>query len=387
MSDFAGHSGRTLRHTPPGALRLFRSGWSNRLIARPGFQAWVARVPLLRRLARAEGQELFDLVSGFVRAQVLLALVELDIPAKLLDRPRSTQDLARAADLPADRMQILLQAGAALGLLKAHRDGQFGLARKGAALLGVPGLTAMIRHHSVFYRDLADPLALLRGETETELAQFWPYVFGAQGDVPAETTRIYSDLMADSQSLVAQDTLRQVRFAKVRRLLDVGGGSGAFAAAVCQAHPDLRATVFDLPAVMPQAASRLDASGLSDRVNLTGGSFRDDSLPKGADMISLVRVLYDHSDETVADLLAKVFTALPPGGRLVISEPMAGGARPEPSGDVYFAFYTLAMRTGRARSAARIAKLCQAAGFTAVRCPRPVRPYVTSIVEATRPRN
>ncbi|TDL89184.1 methyltransferase [Meridianimarinicoccus aquatilis] len=385
MSDVADQPNRASSSQSRGSLRILSPGWSNRLIARPGFQAWVARVPLLRRIARAEGQELFDLVSGFVRAQVLMALVELDIPAQLLDRPRSVQDLALVADIPADRMQILLQAGAALGLLKARRDGQFGLARKGAALLGVPGLAAMIRHHGVFYRDLADPVALLRGETDTELAKFWPYVFGAHGDVPAETTRIYSDLMADSQGLVAQDTLRQVRFANVRHLLDVGGGSGAFVSAVCQAHPALKATVFDLPAVMPQAANRLAATGLSGRVDLAGGSFRDDSLPAGADMISLVRVLYDHSDETVAALLAKVFSALPPGGRLIISEPMAGGARPESSGDVYFAFYTLAMRTGRARSAARIAQMCQAAGFAAVRCPRPARPYVTSVVEATRP--
>jgi demethylspheroidene O-methyltransferase len=354
-------------------------------VAQPGFQAWAARMPVFRSIARREGAELFDLVAGFVRAQVLMALVELDVPARLLDGPREIDDMARQCDLTPDRMAILLQAGAALGLLKRCRDGRFALARKGAALLGVPGLAAMIKHHGAFYRDLTDPVALLRDKTDTELAHFWPYVFGATGEAPLDVTRIYSDLMADSQGLVAQDTLAQVDFRNVRRLLDVGGGSGAFVQAICLAHPDLTATVFDLPAVMPQAQTRLSVAGLSDKVDTIGGSFRDDPLPEGADMISLIRVLYDHSDDTVTALLAKVFATLPPGGRLVISEPMGGGARPDPAGDVYFAFYTLAMRTGRARSAAQIADMCRDAGFTGLRCPRSARPYVTSVVEAEKP--
>jgi demethylspheroidene O-methyltransferase len=349
-------------------------------------QAVVARLPLARRFARRDGDALFDLVSGFVRAQVLLAVVELDLPARLMDGPRMPHDLARDTGLPADRMDILLQAAAAITLLRRRRDGRYALARRGAALAGVPGLAGMIRHHGAFYADMADPVALLRGTVDTELAQFWPYVFGTTGTPPApDVTRAYSDLMADSQTLVAQDTLATVGFAGVRRVLDVGGGSGAFAVALCTAKPRLSATVFDLPGVARLAADRIAAAGLSERVDFVPGSFRSDPLPDGAGMITLVRVLYDHGDNTVAALLASVFAALPPGGRLVISEPMAGGARPDPAGDVYFAFYTLAMRTGRARSAARIADLCRAAGFAGLRCHTPLRPFVTSVVEARKP--
>jgi len=283
-------------------------------------------------------------------------------------------------------MEILLQAAAALKLLRRRRDGRFALARQGAALAGVPGLTGMIRHHGAFYADMADPVALLRGDVDTQLARFWPYVFGATGTPPPEhVTRTYSDLMADSQRLVAQDTLATVRLSGVRRVLDVGGGSGAFAVALCRAAPGVAATVFDLPGVAPLAEARIAAAALTERVDFLPGSFRKDPLPAGADMITLVRVLYDHADATVATLLAQVFAALPPGGRLVISEPMAGGDRPDPAGDVYFAFYTLAMRTGRARSAARIAALCRAAGFTDLRCHRPLRSFVTSVVEARKP--
>jgi demethylspheroidene O-methyltransferase len=114
------------------------------------------------------------------------------------------------------------------------------------------------------------------------------------------------------------------------------------------------------------------------------GSFRDDPLPEGADAISLVRVLYDHADATVAALLAKVHAALPPGGRLIVSEPMSGGARPDPATDVYFALYTLAMQTGRTRSAAEIAGLLRGAGFARVSVHAGFRPFVTSVVLATK---
>jgi len=282
-------------------------------------------------------------------------------------------------------MEILLQACAALRLLTRRRDGRFALARRGAALRGVPGLAEMIAHHRVFYRDLVDPVALLRGEADTELSRFWPYVFGAGAAADPATAQRYSDLMAATQGLVAQDTLAQGPLNRARHLLDVGGGTGAFVAAAARAHPTLNATLFDLPAVVAGAGARLDAAGVSDRVRVAAGSFRDDPLPEGADTVSLIRVLYDHADPTVMALLAKVFAVLPPGGQLVISEPMAGGARPEPAGDAYFAFYTLAMGTGKARSAACIADLCRAAGFDTIATPRPARPYVTSIVTARKP--
>ncbi len=282
-------------------------------------------------------------------------------------------------------MAVLLQAGAALRLLRRRRDGRYGLARKGAAILGVPGLEAMIRHHHAFYADMADPVALLRGGADTELARFWPYVYGAAVDMEPEVAQRYSDLMAQSQGLVAQDVLRMIRLGGSCHLMDVGGGSGAFLTAVAERYPDLRLTLFDLPDVMPSAHERLEKSGVVERVNLCPGSFRDDALPEGADVISLIRVLYDHDDATVTALLARVYEALPAGGRLIVAEPMAGGARPERAGDVYFAFYTMAMGTGRTRSPARIATMCQDAGFDKVSIPRAPRPFVTSAVTCVKP--
>lgn len=358
--------------------------WLVKLVASRQFQVFVAKVPLLRRLARSEGAALFDIVAGFVNSQTLMAIVELRILHLLHDGPLPSQKLATLCAVPEMRMQVLLQAGAALGLLKRFRNGSYGLSIRGASVLGVPGLEAMISHHRALYMDLADPVAFLRGGNQTELAQFWPYVFGAAGAVDPLVTATYSGLMAESQVLVAEDTLRMVNLSGVQRLLDVGGGTGAFLAAVGGAYPDIALELLDLPVVLQGAQTLLTAAGLGPRVKLHPGSFRDDPLPIGSDMISLVRVLYDHSDSTVIRLLESVYAALPVGGRIVISEPMSGGAKPDRSTDVYFAIYTMAMRTGRTRSAAEISALLAAAGFVNIGSKTGFRPFITSVVTASR---
>lgn len=355
---------------------ILPKGWINRLAASRGFQRFCAKVPGLRQIVRAEGAALFNLMQGFVQSQALSALVEGRVLHLLAEGPATVADLAARTAMPEDRLLVLLQAGAAMRLLARQRDGCFALARKGAAFLGVPGLEALVLHHRVLYGDLADPAAFFRGQGDPDLARFWPYVLGGQGG-SAESAR-YSQLMAQTQALVAEDTLDMLSLAGVRRLMDVGGGTGAFLRAVHARHPSIALSLFDLPHVVAGAQVPQGTSVLP-------GSFRDMALPEGHDSISLVRVLYDHAEATVADLLAKARAALPPAGRLIISEPMSGGARPDPQTDVYFAVYTLAMGTGRTRSANEIAALCKAAGFDAIQPRAGLRPYVTCVVEARAP--
>jgi demethylspheroidene O-methyltransferase len=356
-----------------------------RLIAKPRFQDIVSRLPFARSFARRDGAKIFDLLQGFVASQVLTALVELGILRRLLNRPMSAGAIGLASGIAEERIALLLRAGTALRLLKQRRDGRYALARRGAAILGVPGLEAMIAHNRAFYADMADPVALLREPGVTRLARFWPYVLGSDAADDPEAANRYSDLMAKSQVLVAQDTLQMVSFAGVSRLMDVGGGSGAFLSAVLERYPSLDGTLVDLPDVMPLAEATLARMGLSSRVQLCPLSFREEPLPRSADAISIVRVLYDHADPTVAALLNACFSALPPGGRLIISEPMSGGATPDSATDVYFAFYTALMGTGRVRSAAEIAAMCKSAGFTDIRAPKPHRPYITAVVTAVKP--
>jgi len=365
--------------------RVWPEGWLPRLAASPRFQDWVGRTPGLSRLAARDGVRLFEIVQGFVRSQVLFAIVSLDIPERLMAGAAGAEDLSIQAGIPADRLSLLLQAGAGIGILKRRRDGRFALSRRGAVLCGVPGLRAMILHNGALYRDMGNPISLLRGDVRTEVAAAWPYVLGETGAMRPRVVEAYSELMAETQKLVAQDTLRAVDLHGVRRLMDVGGGTGAFLVELARERRDIELCLFDLPAVETVARERIEAAGLAGRIEVLPGSFREDPLPGGADAISLVRVLYDHDESTVAGLLDACFASLPPGGRIIISEPMSGGDRPDPITDVYFAFYTLAMRTGRTRSREAIAGMVRDAGFDGIATPRPARPYITSVLTAVRP--
>ena len=76
--------------------------------------------------------------------------------------------------------------------------------------------------------------------------------------------------------------------------------------------------------------------------------------------------------------------ALPPGGRLIISEPMSGGAAPDRITDVYFAIYTMAMQTGRTRTASEIGALLAQAGFVSLWNKTGMRPFITSVITAEK---
>jgi demethylspheroidene O-methyltransferase len=356
----------------------------DRLVSSERFQRWAASFPLTRPFARRRARELFDLCAGFVYSQVLLACVRLDLFGILQASPLDARALALRLSLPQDATDRLLAAAASLRLVEQRSDGRYGLGVLGAALVGNPGVVAMIEHHALLYADLRDPVALLRGERDrTELGRYWAYAGNPDAAALApEQVADYSRLMADSQPLVTREILAAYPLRRHRRLLDVGGGDGSFVCAVAAAVPTLALQLFDLPAVADRASARFAASGLAQRATAFGGDFRRDALPAGADLVTLVRVLFDHPDETVLELLAAVRRTMPADGTLLIAEPMAGTSGAEPMGAAYFGFYLMAMGRGRSRSPADFEQLLGRAGFTDIRLVPTPSPLQTGILVA-----
>ncbi|MFB0492775.1 demethylspheroidene O-methyltransferase [Methylobacterium sp. OAE515] len=339
-------------------------------------------LPLTRRIARRNTRALFDLCAGFVYAQVLTACIRLDLFGILAEGPLSVATLALRIDLSPDAARRLLRAAESLGLVRAVSDDRFALADLGAALVGNPGVAAMIEHHALLYADLADPVALLRRQTPpTRLSGYWPYANGGAGD--AKSVAPYSGLMGASQAMIAEDVLDVCDLSRVGHLMDVGGGEGAFLQAIARRHATQRLTLFDLPAVADRAQNRLARLSLGERITCCGGDFHG-GLPTGADAISLVRIVHDHDDAPAQALLAAAHTALAPGGILILAEPMAGTPGAEPVGDAYFGFYLLAMGSGRPRRVEELRAMLREAGFTAVREPKTRRPLLTRVLIAQK---
>jgi demethylspheroidene O-methyltransferase len=365
--------------------------WRSRIIADARFQRWAANSPITRILAQRKARALFDLCAGFVYSQVLSACVKLEVFDLLRAGPKDCEALAPRMGLSVPAARRLLKAAASLRLLRALPNDRFALDDLGAAMIGNPAIAAFVAHHDLLYSDLRDPVALLRGEHETALSRFWPYAADRPGDAnedaaqsDADRSGAYSELMSRTQALVAETVLDAYRFDRHRRLMDVGGGEGAFLAAAAKRAPSLELALFDLPAVALRARERLGSLGLDRRVETIGGDMLRDPLPRGADVISLVRVLHDHDDESARMILAAIRDALAPGGAIVVAEPMAGAPGAEPMGDAYFGFYLLAMGRGRPRTMAEIAQLLNAAGFEAGREAKTRKPLVVSAFAARR---
>lgn len=354
----------------------------NRVLGDPRFQRWAARFPLTRFVARRRAAALFDLCAGFVYSQILYASVRLGLFEALAAGPLAADEVSARLALTAEAAQRLLDAAVSLKLVERCGAARYGLGVHGAAFVGNPGVAAMVEHHALLYRDLSDPVALLRGDRGgTELRRFWRY--GADGAEPSGAdVANYSTLMARSLSLLAEDVLEAYPIGRHRRLLDVGGGEGAFVEAVAAHAPGLELSLFDLPPVAERARARLTRAGLAARVRVVGGDLFRDPLPEGADLASLVRVVHDHDDPQALHVLRAVRRALRPGGVLLLAEPMAGTAGAEPVGDAYFGFYLLAMGQGRPRTAEQLRGLLRSAGFDHVSSRPTRRPMLTRLLVA-----
>jgi demethylspheroidene O-methyltransferase len=366
----------------------FRIGWiarRNRVFANPRFQHWAARLPLIRWIARSRADAAFHLLAGFAYSQVLRAFVEGGLFDILKDGPLGVADIAPRLGLSELATLTLLRAGRPLMLSEEAAPDHWMLGEQGSVFASNSGVQAMVRHHRLLYADLADPMALLRADRAepTDLSRFWTYagaLHGA-GERGADTAE-YSQLMAASQHFVADEVLASVSFNQVRRLLDVGGGHGAFLTAIGTAHPHLALGLLDLPEVAATGAEVLSAAFGPARVTAHPGNFFSDSIPQGYDMVSLIRILHDHDDAPAAALLANIRRSLAPGARLLIAEPMARIPGAQAMGEAFFGLYLWAMGSGRARSPAEIIAMCRAAGFSSARPVATAQPVNASIIMA-----
>ena len=158
-----------------GVIGTWFNTWRSRLIADARFQRWAAASPLTRRLARRKARALFDLCAGFVYSQILRACVQLEVFELLRGGPKDLAWLAARMRLTVPAARRLLTGAASLRLLRALPGDRFALDDLGAAMNGNPAIAAFVDHHDLLYADLKDPVALLRGEIDTNLSRFWPY--------------------------------------------------------------------------------------------------------------------------------------------------------------------------------------------------------------------
>jgi len=362
-------------HLPhPMRLPAERPAWRRALDARidrwltqPELYRFAIGNPITRWFTRRRAEKLFGVMAGFVHSQVLLACVRLQLLEAVRTQPRTLEELATLAQVPAAPLERLIRSAVSLQLLEPRGGGRFGLGALGAPVATHAGLRDMIEHNAVLYADMADPVQLLRAQSDAAMHALWPYTDASDAQAVQGWSDVkvaqYSELMASSQRFVIDELLATYPFEQHRCVLDVGGGKGGWIGALAQHAPTLQLQLFDLPPVVALARRHLQGLGVAQRVAVHGGSFAHDPLPRGADLVTLLRVAHDHPDHVVRALLASIHAALPDGGTLLLAEPMAEPQDRPAAGDPYFHFYLLAMGQGRLRTPDELMALMTEAGF------------------------
>jgi demethylspheroidene O-methyltransferase len=263
--------------------------WRDAVQSSSRFQHFAASFPLMRPIALRRSRAVFDLAAGFVYTQTLTACVRVGLFDFLAERPRTRSEIAAHIGIPLEETERLLRAATALKLVQGRSEGRYGCGPMGAPLIGNTGLTRMIEHNALLYKDLMDPIAFFRDKeiSNGAVLEHFPYTNVANPEKFGRSdVAEYSSLMADTVRPLAEDILDRYSLHGRKVLLDVGGGEGAFLAEVAWRYHDLGLKLFDLPAVVEGAKTRLARLGLVGRVELSGGNFHQDPLPVGADVIT-----------------------------------------------------------------------------------------------------
>ncbi|MFI6757664.1 methyltransferase [Micromonospora sp. NPDC050417] len=183
-----------------------------------------------------------------------------------------------------------------------------------------------------------------------------------------ETLRDFQTMLRRLSGWLAEEILTLIPAPPTNgRLLDLGGGHAGYTTAFCQAYPELHATVLDLPGALTQGQAVVESAGLADRVELRPGDLLTADLGTGYDLVLLFNIVHGYDDRQVAALLARVATALNPGGRVVLLEPLAEvPQRPPGVADAFVRAFSLNLfhtQGGRAYAFDELAKLLTEAGF------------------------
>jgi 2-polyprenyl-3-methyl-5-hydroxy-6-metoxy-1,4-benzoquinol methylase len=305
---------------------------------------------------------IYALQDGAVRAQALAFALTIGLFDRLEREPMTREAMGTAFGLAPRVLPAFLAFLASNGLVERTADGQFGNTPASSAFL-VRSSTRYAGGRGLLFQGFYQAIAHL----PESLASGQPWTAAGQHDMfsgfSPEQQRWFAEGMYANAVHGGRSLAEVVDFSHFQRLLDVGGNAGGYAIALARANPRLRATIFDLAPVRELALERIDAAGLADRIDFAVGSFFENELPRGHDVVLLSSILHDWDDEDCMAILRRCYRGIEPGGTVVVAEPMlaedaTGPDHPAASG------LTMALLGGENRTRKRIAEMLGSAGFT-----------------------
>lgn len=275
-------------------------------------------------------EDISFLAFGFMASKALFAALHVDVFGALSGGGKTVAALAENCDVPEHRMETLTTALVAVGLLTKDGDR---IANSTASE------TYLVRESTQYFGDY------LRFQIDRQMYPFMQHLdkvlIGKTEGIEFET---YADWMADpdhaelfSRSQHSGSLGPGAVLAKKlglgdgpARLLDVGGGSGAFSIMFAKRYPQLTATVLDFPNVIKVGEAFVAEEGLSDRIAFVAGDGTNANWPIEQDVVLMSYLFSGVPGEAIPKLCTDAFRVLKPGGRIVVHDFMVEDARTGP---------------------------------------------------------
>jgi predicted O-methyltransferase YrrM len=252
-------------------------------------------------------------IRAFQESRALLTAIELDLFSSVGQGATAAETASR---LQTDERatEMLMNALVALEMLQ-KKDGVFQNTQLAAQYFteGSPDNVRLAMMHTAYLWD--------RWSTLTESVR--------TGAGPQRATVGASDQHWREAFIAAMDwnvaerapfVIKAVNINGVRRMLDVGGGSGGYSVAFAKASPELHAEVLDLPAILPLTEQYIEKSGLTERVKIRAGDLRRDEFGRDYDLVFVSAICHMLGPVENQDLFRKCFAALTFAGRIVVQD-------------------------------------------------------------------
>lgn len=284
--------------------------------------------------------EILGMGRSYQSACVITAAAELDLFSVLDARPMNAQSLATELGCDIRATTILLDALTSLDLL-TKQGCDYSVPAGPAKVLcksSPDNVIPMLRHTGTCLRRWAQLAQVVRSGRPAER-------IAGLLDQTAET-EAFIGAMNNVSAPAAAEVVARLQPLEFTHLLDVGGASGTWTIEFLKAAAKARATIFDLPGVIPMAKERMTRAGLIDRVELIAGDFYENKLPTGADLAWLGAIAHQNSRQQNRDLFAKVHAALNEGGQVVIRDVVMDPSRTAPRTGALFAVNMLTATPG-----------------------------------------
>ncbi len=298
-----------------------------------------------------------EFASSFQKSRILLSGFELDLFTNIDENGTTNEQISARLNLDKHAAERLLNALVSVGFLSKQDLLYFNTAESFAFLSRKsPDYLGGLMHTNHLWNTWSN---LTRVVKTGKSAQ--PEEINARGD---EWLFAFISAMHDRATKQAPQQIARLDLTGVVSLLDVGGGSGAYSMEFIRRKPEIEATVFDLPNVVPITQRFVDKEGFSGKIKTHTGDYTTDNLPNGFDLVFLSAIIHSNSLEVNRELVRNCFQALNENGRIVIQDWIMNNERTQPTAGAIFAINMLVgTEAGDCFTEQEVTEMLEDAGF------------------------